>query len=325
MKLPRRTFLHLAGGAAALPVLPRVAWAQVYPTRPVRIIVPFAPGGLNDIAARLIGQWLSQRLGQQFIIENRTGGGGNIGIEVVVRAPADGYTLLAVGSTAAINATLYERLNYNFIRDIVPIASFIRVPQVMQVNPSLPVKTITEFIAYAKATPGKITMGSGGNGSPAHVTGELFKMMAGIDLVHVPYRGAGPAIADLLGGQIQVTFTDMPASIAYIKAGKLRALGVATAMRSEALPDIPAIREFLPGFEASQWTGLCAPKNTPREIVDRLNAEVNSGLADPMLKARFADLGGVVLPGSPTEFAALIAEETEKWGKVVKFSGAKPQ
>jgi tripartite-type tricarboxylate transporter receptor subunit TctC len=323
MKLPRRNFLHLAAGAAALPVVSRIAWAQTYPTRPVRIVVPFAPGGVNDITARLIGQWLSERLGQQFIIENRPGGGGNIGIEAVVRSPADGYTLLVVGTTAAINATLFEKLSYNFIRDIAPVASIVRVPHVMQVNPSLPVATVPEFIAHAKANPGKISMGSGGNGSPAHVTGELFKMMTGVNLTHVPYRGAGPAITDLLGGQIQVTFTDMAASIEYIRAGRLRALAVTTPMRSEALPDIPTVGDFVSGFEASQWVGLCAPKNTPPEIIGKLNAEINTGLADPKLKIRLADLGGVALPGSPAEFGKLIADDTEKWAKVVKFSGAK--
>jgi tripartite-type tricarboxylate transporter receptor subunit TctC len=326
MKLPhRRHFLHLAAGAAALPAASRIAGAQAYPSRPVRIIVPFAPGGANDIAARLIGQWLSERLGQQFLIENRPGGGGNIGIETVVRAPADGYTLLVVGSTAAINATLYEKLNYNFIRDIAPGASLVRLPHVMQVNPSFPITTVPEFIAYAKANPGKISMGSGGNGSPAHVTGELFKMMTGVNLVHVPYRGAGPAITDLLGGQIHVTFTDMAASIAYIRANRLRALAVTTATRSEALPDIPTIGDFVQGFEASQWVGLSAPKNTASEIINKLNSEINAGLADPKLKARFADLGGMVLPGSVADFGKLIADDTEKWGKVIKFSGAKPE
>ena len=325
MKLPRRQFLHLAAGAAALPAVSHIAQAQTYPTRPVRIVVPFAPGGANDITARLIGQWLSERLGQQFIIENRPGGGGNIGIEAVVRSPADGYTLLVVGTTAAINATLFEKLNYNFIRDIAPVASIVRVPHVMQVNPSLPVATVPEFIAHAKANPGKISMGSGGNGSPAHVTGELFKMMTGVNLTHVPYRGAGPAITDLLGGQIQVTFTDMAASIEYIRAGRLRALAVTTALRSEALPDIPTVGDFVSGFEASQWVGLCAPKNTPPEIIGKLNAEINTGLADPKLKARIADLGGKVLPSSPADFGKIIVDDTEKWGKVVKFSGAKPE
>jgi tripartite-type tricarboxylate transporter receptor subunit TctC len=320
----RRQFLRLAAGAAALPAVSRFARAQSYPWKPVRIIVPFAPGAVNDITARLSGRWLSERLGQQFLIENRPGGGSNIGIEAVVRAPADGYTLLVVGSTAAINATLFENLNYNFIRDIAPVAGVIRVPQVMQVNPSLPVATVAEFIAYAKANPGKLSMGSGGNGSPAHVIGELFKMMTGINLVHVPYRGAGPALTDLLGGQVQVGFLDMAGSIGYIRAGKLRALAVTTATRSEALPDIPTIGELLPGFEASQWVGLSAPRATPTEIIDRLNKEINAGLADPKLKARFADLGGTSLAGSPADFAKLIADDTEKWRKVIKFSGAKP-
>src|SRR5262245_18147443 len=326
MKLPhRRRFLHLAAGAAALPAVSRIARAQAYPTRPVRIVVPFAPGGVNDITARLIGQWLSGRLGQQFIIENRPGGGGNIGIEAVVRSPADGYTLLVVGTTAAINATLFEKLNYNFIRDIAPIASIHRVPHVMQVNPSFPVATVPEFIAHAKANPGKISMGSGGNGSPAHVIGELFNMMTGVNLTHVPYRSAAPAITDLLGGQIQVTFTDMAASIEYIRAGRGRALAVTIAMRSEALPDIPTVGDIVPGFEASQWVGFSAPKNTASEIINKLNSEINAGLADPKLKARFADLGGMVLPGSVAGFGKLIADDTEKWGKVVKFSGAKSE
>ena len=324
MKLPRRKFLYLAA-AAALPAISRSAWAQAYPTRPVRIVVGFAPGGVTDVVARLIGQWLTERLGQPFIIENRPGGGANIGIEAVVRAPADGYTLLVIGTTAAINATLFEKLNYNFIRDIAPVASIIRVPHVMQVNPSLPVTTVPEFIAYAKANPGKISMGSGGNGSPAHVIGEHFKMMTGVNLVHVPYRGGAPALTDLIGGQIQVAFIDMAGSIEYIRAGKLRALAVTTATRSEALPDIPTIGDFVPGFEASQWVGLGAPKNTRSEIIGKLNTEINAGLVDPKLKARFADLGGTVLPGSAADFGKLIADDTEKWGKVIKFSGAKPE
>jgi tripartite-type tricarboxylate transporter receptor subunit TctC len=325
MKLPRRQFLHLTAGAAALPTLSRIARAQAYPARPVRIIVPFAAGAVNDITARLIGQWLSERLGQQFLIENRPGGGGNIGIEAVVRAPADGYTLLVVGTTAAINATLFDKLNYNFIRDIAPVASIVRVPHVMQVNPSLPAKTVPEFIAYAKANVGKISMGSGGNGSPAHVIGELFKMMAGVNMVHVPYRGGAPALTDLIGGQIQVAFIDTAASIEYIRAGTLRALAVTTATRSEALPDIPTIGDFVPGFEASQWVGLSGPKNTPSEIIGKINSEINAGLADPKLKARFADLGGTVLPGSAADFSKVIADDTEKWGKVIKLSGAKPE
>ena len=326
MKLPRRRqFLHLAAGAAALPAISRMSWAQSYPTQAVRLIVPFAAGAVNDITARLIGRWLSERLSQPFIIENRPGGGANVGIEAVVRAPADGYTLLVIGTTAAINATLFEKLNYNFIRDIAPVASIIRVPHVMQVNPSLPVTTVPEFIAYAKANPGKISMGSGGNGSPAHVIGEHFKMMTGVNLVHVPYRGGAPALTDLIGGQIQVAFIDMAGSIEYIRAGKLRALAVTTATRSEALPDIPTIGDFVPGFEASQWVGLGAPKNTRSEIIGKLNTEINAGLVDPKLKARFADLGSTVLPGSAADFGKLIADDTEKWGKVIKFSGAKPE
>jgi len=324
MKLSRRTFLQVAAGTGALSTLSRVASAQTYPTRPVRIIVPFAAGAVNDITARLIGQWLSEHLGQQFLIENRPGGGSNIGIEAVVRAPADGYTLLVVGTTAAINATLFAKLNYNFIRDIAPVASVVRVPHVMQVNPSVPVTTVPEFIAYAKANPGRISMGSGGNGSPAHVIGEHFKMMTGVNVVHVPYRGGAPALTDLIGGQIQVAFIDMAASIEYIRASKLRALAVTTVMRSEALPDIPTIGDFVPGFEASQWVGLCAPKTTPTEIVDRLNKEVNAALADPKIKERLADLGGTVLPGSPAHFGKLIADDTEKWRKVIRFSGAIP-
>jgi tripartite-type tricarboxylate transporter receptor subunit TctC len=303
----------------------RFACAQAYPSRPVRIIVPFAAGGANDITARLIAQWLTERLGQQFLVENRPGGGSNIGIETVVRAPADGYTLLVVGSTATINATLFEKLNYNFIRDIAPVGSIVRVPHVMQVTPSLPVATVPQFIAHAKASPSKISMGSGGIGSAAHVIGTLFQMMSGTNLVHVPYRGAGPALTDLLGGQIQVAFFDMAASIEYVRAGKLHALGVTTATRSEALPDIPTIGDFVSGFEASQWVGLHAPQNTPSEIIGKLNAEINAGLADPKLRARFADLGGSVLAGSPSDFEKLIADDTKKWEKVVKFSGAKPE
>jgi tripartite-type tricarboxylate transporter receptor subunit TctC len=285
VKLSRRRFLHLAAGAAALPAVSHIARAQTYPTRPVRIIVPFAAGAVNDITARLTAQWLSERLGQSFVIENRPGGGANIGIEAVVHAPADGYTLLAVGTTAAINATLFEKLNYNFIRDTAPIASIMRVPHVMQVNPTVPVTTVPEFIAYAKANPGKVSMGSGGNGSPAHVIGEHFKMITGVNLVHVPYRGGAPALTDLIGGQIQVAFIDMAASIEYIRAGKLRALGVTTAMRSEALPDTPAIGDFVPGFEASQWVGLHAPKNTPSDpsrLLSRGHPTVHGSLSIAM-------------------------------------------
>jgi tripartite-type tricarboxylate transporter receptor subunit TctC len=324
MKLPRRTFLHLAAGAAALPAVSHVAWAQAYPTRPVRLIATNAAGGASDTFARLIGQWLSERLGQQFVIDNRPGGGSNIGTEAVVRAPADGYTLLLVAPANAINATLYDRLNFNFIRDIAPIASISRESSTLVVNPSVPAKTIPEFIAYAKANPGKLNMASPGIGTGAHLAGELFKMMAGIDIVHVPYRGGGPALTDLLGGQVQVTFANIQTSIQHIRSGKLRALAVTTAARSAALPDIPTIGEFVPGYEASSVYGVGAPRNTPAEIVERLNREINAGLADAKMRARLAELGGVVLPGSPGEFGKLIADETEKWGKVVKFAGIKP-
>jgi tripartite-type tricarboxylate transporter receptor subunit TctC len=323
MKLPRRRFLHLAAGAAALPAVSRIAWAQAYPTRPVRLLVPLAPGGASDILARLIGQWLSERLGQQFVIDNRPGGGGNIGTEAVVRAPADGYTLLLVGGFNAVNATFYDKLNYNFIRDIAPVASIIRAPFVMAVNPTVPAKTVPEFIAYAKTSPGKINYASAGTGTSTHLTGELFKIMAGVDMVHVPYRSGGPALTDLLGGQVQVFFVSTVASIEYIRAGRLRALAVTTATRSDALPDLPTVGEFVPGYEASLWFGIGAPKNTPAEIVAKLNTEVNAALADPKLKARLADVGGTVLVGSSADFGKLIADETEKWGKVVKFTGIK--
>jgi tripartite-type tricarboxylate transporter receptor subunit TctC len=325
MKLPRRTFLHLAAGAAALPAVSRVAWAQTYPTRPVRIVAPTAPGGAPDILARLIGPRLSGRLGQQFVIENRPGGGSNIGTEAVVRAPPDGYTLLLVSTTNAINATLYDRLNFDFLRDIAPIAGIIRLPLVMVANPSVPAKTVPEFTAYAKANPGKINLGSPGIGTPPHVAGELFKMMAGVDLVHVPYRGGGPVMTDLLGGQVQVLFGSTSLTIEQIRAGKLRPLAVTTATRWEGLPDIPTVNDFVSGYEASAVFGLGAPRNTPAEIIDILNKEINAALADPNMKARLADLGGTVLAGSPADFGKLIAEETEKWGKVVKFSGAKPE
>jgi tripartite-type tricarboxylate transporter receptor subunit TctC len=322
MKLPhRRQVLHLAAGAAALPAVSRVAWAQAYPTRPVRLIVAIAAGGSSDMMARLVGQWLSERLGQPFIVDNRRGT--NIGTEAVVRAPADGYTLLMVSTTQAVNATLYDKLNFNFIRDIAPVASIDRESLVMAVNPSVPARTVPEFIAYAKANPGKISMASAGNGTPSHVSGELFKMMTGVSMVHVPYRGGGTALPDLLAGQVQVMFPSMSSSIEYVRTGKLRALAVTTVMRSEALPDLPTVAEFVPGYEASYWAGLGAPKNTPADIVDRLNKEINAGLADPKLKARFADLGAAAFPGSSSDFAKFIATETEKWGKVVKFAGIK--
>ncbi len=324
MSLPRRRFLKLTAGAAALALVSPIAAAQAYPTRPVRIIVGFASGGTLDIIARLLGQWLSERLGQPFFVENRPGGGGNIGTDAVVRAPPDGYTLLLVGSPNMINATLYEKLNFNFIRDIAPIASIDRTPLVMEVNQSFPARSIPEFIAYAKAKPGKINMASAGTGTGQHVAGELFKMMAGVDMTHVPYRSAGPALTDLIGGQVQVMFDALPASIEHIRTGRLRALAVTTATRLDALPDIPTVADFVPGYEASAVHGIGAPKNTPTEIVDRLNKEINAALADPKMVAKLADLGLTVLPGSPADFGKLIAEETEKWGKVVKFSGAKP-
>jgi tripartite-type tricarboxylate transporter receptor subunit TctC len=323
MKLARRQFLHLAAGAVALPAVSRIARAQTYPTRPVRLIAPAPPGGPIDISARLIGQWLSERLGQPFTVENRPGAGVNLGTEAAVRAPADGYTLVLVSAGNAINATLYEKLNYNFIRDIAPVAGFYRVPMVMEVNPSLPAKTVPEFIAYAKANPGKLNMGSAGIGSPQHVAGELFKMMTGVDMVHVPYRGVGPALTDLLGGQMQVMFDSPPASIEHIRAGTLRALGVTAARPSEVLPDTPSVSNFVPGFEASAWYGVGMPKDAPAEIVDKLNKEINAALRDSRMKARLADMGGTALAGSPADFGKLIVEETEKWGKVVKFSGAK--
>ena len=323
MKLPRRQFLHLAAGAAALPVVPRLAWAQDYPSRPVRIVVGFAAGQAVDIVTRIIGQSLSERLGQQFIIENRPGAGGNIGTEVVVRAPADGYTLLAVGANNMINATLYEKLNFDFIRDIAPVASVYRVPQVMEVNPSFPAKTVPEFIAHAKADPGTIYFASAGNGSTAHLSGELFNMMAGIKMLHVPYRGAPPALTDLIGGQVHVMFDNVPSSIEHIRAGSLRPLAVTATARLEALPGIPTVAEFVPGFETSAWAGIGAPRNTPVSIVDKLNREINAILADPQIKKRIADLGGLVLALSPAEYGKRLAEETEKWGRVVNFSGAK--
>jgi len=325
MKLPRRKFLHLAAGAAALPAVSRIARAQAYPSRPVRIVVGFAPGGGTDIAARLIGQWLSERLGQQFIVENRPGAGANIAMEAVAKAQPDGYTLLLVSPGAAINATLYDKLNYNFIRDIAPIGGIIRVPNVMVVHPSFPAKTVLEFIEYAKANVGKVNMASGGNGTSEHVSGELFKMMAGINMVHVPYRGGGLAVSDLLGAQVQVLFGNILTSIEHVRSGKLRALAVTTAIRSDVLPDIPTVGEFVPGYEASNWWGVAAPKNTPVAIINTLNGAINAGLVDPQMRARLIDLGGTPLAGSPADFQKLIVDETEKWAKVVRFSGAKPE
>ena len=325
MKLPRRKFLRLAAGAAALPAVSRLASAQAYPSRPVRIVVGLASGGTNDITARLMGQWLSERLGQQFVIENRPGAGTNIATEMVVRAPADGYTLLLVGAYNAINATLYEKLNVNFIRDIAPVASIGRVPLIMVVNPSVPAKTVPEFIVFAKANPGKISMASAGNGSTPHVAGELFKMMAGIDMVHVPYRGNGPAITDLLGGQVQVLFAGTLEAIEHIRAGRLRPLAVTDTTRLEALPDIPTVGEFVAGYEASAWLGLGAPKNTPTEFIEKLNNAINAGLADPKIKARLAEMGGILLAGSPADFGKFIAEETDKWGKVIRALNIKAE
>jgi len=325
MKLPRRQFLHLAAGAAALPAVSRIARAQTYPTRPVRMIVGFAPGGGNDILARVIGQWLSERFGQQFIIENRPGAATNVATEIAVRAPGDGYTLLLVGPANAINATLYEKLNFNFIRDITPVGSLVRLPLVMVVNPSLPTKTGPEFVAYAKANPGRISMASAGVGSGPHVSGELFKMMAGVDMLHVPYRGDAPALTDLLGGQVQVYFSGVAATLEHIRTGKLRPLAVTTASRSEALPDVQSVADFVPGYEASVLFGVGAPRNTPTEIVERLNKEINAGLADPKVKARLAESGGTVLPGSPGDYGKLIASETEKWGEVIRAANIKPE
>ena len=318
MKLARRQFLQLATMAVGLPAVSRMANAQAYPTRPVRLVVGFAAGGAPDIAARLLAQWLSERLGQQFIIENRPGAGANIATEFVVDAPADGYTLLLINISNAVNATLYQKLKYDFIRDIAPVASISHENYGMEVHPSFPAKTVPEFIAYAKANPGKLNMASPGNGTGPHMAGELFKIMTGVDMMHVPYRGSPPALTDLLAGQVQMMFSPLSSSIEYVRGGKLRALAVTTAARSEVLPDIPTVGEFVPGYEASGWFGVGAPRKTPVEIVDRLNQEINAGLADPKLKARFADIGAAVFVGSPSDFAKHIAAETEKWGKVVR-------
>ena len=325
MILPRRTFLHLAAGAAALPAVSRFAWAQTYPARPVRIIVPVPPGGALDIIARLMGQWLSERLRQPFVIENRSGAGTNIGVEAVVHAPADGYTLLLIPPSVTVNATLYKELNFNFIRDIVPISMISQLPLVMEVNLSVQARTVPEFIAYAKSNPGRVNMASGGSGSPSHVVGELFKMMTGVNMLHVPYRGGAPALTDLMGEQVQVMLSPLPESIATIKAGKVRALAVTSAKRSEALPDVPTVGEFVPGFEASTWQGIGAPKYTPAEIVTSLNKEINAALADPEIKARLANLGGAPMPMSPADFENLIVAETEKWAKVIREANIKLQ
>jgi tripartite-type tricarboxylate transporter receptor subunit TctC len=320
----RRNFVMAAVALGVGVAVVRPAYPQTYPTRPVRLIVGFSAGGPTDITARLIAQWLSERFGRQFVVENRPGAGSNIATEAVVNAPPDGYMLLLVGATNAINATLYDKLNFSLIRDIAPVSAIIRVPLVMEVHPSVPVRTVPEFIAYAKANPGKINLGSGGNGTTTHVAGELFKLMAGVDMVHVPYRGGAPMLVDLLGGQVQATFDPMPSAIEYVRSGKLRALAVTTASRSETLPGLPTVADALPGYEASTWYGIGAPKNTPAEMIDTLNAEINAALADSKMKARLADLGGMVLAGSAADFGKLIADETEKWAKVVKFSGAKP-
>ena len=325
MTLPRRKFLYLAASVATLPTLSRTARAEGYPARPVRWIVGFAPGGGNDIVARLMGQWLSEHLGQPFVIENRPGAGTNIATEAVMNATPDGYTLLFVAPSAAINATLYEKLNFNFIRDIAPIAGIMRIPNVMVVNPSVPAQTVPEFIAYAKANPGKVNMASPGVGTSVHLSGELFKLMTGIDMVHVPYKGSAPSLTDLLGGQVQVTFATMPSSIGYIRAGRLRALAVTTAERSPALPEVPTVGEFVPGYEVSTWYGVCARVGTPAEVIDKINSEINAGLADPAMRARLADLGGITIAGSPDDFGKLIANETEKWGKVIRAANIKPE
>ena len=325
MNLPRRRFLQLAGAAAALPAVSRSVSAQTYPARPVRLIVGFAPGGAADLSARLMGQWLSDRLGQQFVVENRTGAGSNIATEAVVKAPADGYTLLLVTPANAINASFYDKLNFVFLRDVEPVAGFMRIPNIMEVNPSFPAKTVAEFIAHAKANPGALSHASAGVGTASHLAGELFKVMTGVNMIHVPYRGNGPAVTDLLGGQVHVLFADLASSIEQVRAGTLRALAVTTAARSAALPDIPTVSNVVPGYEASSWFGVAAPKNTPPEIVDKLNTEINAALADPKMKARLADIGAMLLTGSPADFGKLAADETEKWGKVVKFSGAKAE
>jgi tripartite-type tricarboxylate transporter receptor subunit TctC len=326
MKLPhRRQLLHLAAGVAALQTVSQIAHAQGYPTRPIRLVVGFAPGGGNDITARLMGQWLSEHLGQPVVIENRPGAGTNVATEGVVNATPDGYTILFVSPTAAINATLYEKLNFNFIRDMTPIAGIMRIPDVMVVNLSVPAKTVPEFIAYAKANPGKVNAASPGVGTTVHLSAELFKMMTGVNMVHVAYKGSAPSLTDLMGGQVQVSFATMPASIEFIRSGRLRALAVTTATRSPALPDVPTVGEFVPGYEVSTWYGLCARAGTPADVIDKINNEINAALADPAMKARLADLGGIPIAGSPSDFGKLIADETEKWGKVIRAANIKPE
>src|SRR6188508_2044863 len=323
MKLPRRQFLQLAAGAAVLPAVSQIAKAQAYPTRPVRLIIGYPAGGSADITARLTAQWLSDRLGQPVVVESRPGAATNLATEAVVRAPADGYTLLLVAPANAINATLYDKLGFDFLRDIVPVAGIIRFPNVVDVHPSLPIRSIPELIAYAKANPGKLNMASSGNGSTIHMSGELFKMLTGIDMLHVPYRGGAPALTDLLSGQVQVMFDNIPTCAEHVKSGKLRGLAVTSTTRSDVLPDLPTVADFLPGYEASAWYGLAAPKGTPPEIINRLNNTINEILADPKVKAKFSEYGAMLLPGSPADFGKLLADETEKWGKVVKFAGAK--
>jgi tripartite-type tricarboxylate transporter receptor subunit TctC len=323
MKLPRRNLLHLAAGAAALPTISRIGWTEAYPSRPVRLVTGFAAAGGSDVVARLIGQWLSERLGQSFIIENRPGAGGNIGTESVVRAPPDGYTLLLVTFANVVNASLYKKLNFNFIRDISPVAGLMRVPDLMAIHPSVPARTVPEFIAYAKANAGKITMASAGNGSSGHLAGELLKMMVGISLIHAPYRGNGPALTDLLGGQVELMFPTSPSVVEYVKSGRLRGLAVTTASRSETLPDLPTVGEFVPGYEVSGLYGIGAPKGTPAEVIATINKESNAALANPKMKARFVDLGGIVIPGSPADFEKVIVEDTEKWAKVIEAAHIK--
>ncbi len=321
----RRHLMQLTARTAILPVAPRFAWAQAYPARPVHVIVGYAPGGVADIYARLMAQWLSERLGEQLVVENRPGSAGNVAAEVVAKSRPDGYTLLMIGSNNAINATLYDKLPFDFLRDIAPVAGVARAAMVMEVNPSVPAKTVPELVAYAKANPGKLNMGSGGIGSTPHVAGELFKMMAGIQMVHVPYRGTGAMFADFLGGQVQIAFDNLPSSIGYIRDGRLRALAVTSAAQLDALPDVPSVGEFVPGYEAISWTGVGAPRNTPADVIDRLNAQINAAFADPGFKARLADLGAMAHTGSASEFGKFIAADTEKWAKVIKFAGIKPE
>jgi tripartite-type tricarboxylate transporter receptor subunit TctC len=324
MKLARRTFMYLAVAAAAQPLVPRIARGQIYPTRPVRLICAFPAGGANDTLARLIGQWLSERLGRPFVVENRPGAATNIATEAVVRAPPDGYTLLLVAQVNAINVTLYERLNFNFIRDIAAVAGIMRVPSILEVNPSVPVHTVPEFIAYAKANPGRLNMASAGNGTSSHLSGELFKIMTGVDILHVPYRGAAAALTDLIAARVQVYFDLMPNSIAHVRSGKVRPLAITTTTRSGALPDLPSVGDFVPGYEVNTWFGVGAPRGTPADIVDKLNEEINAALADPQMKARLAELGGTVLAGTPADFEKLIADETEKWARVIRAANIKP-